>query len=88
MLALENIVGIGLDHIHTCMGCQLQPRSSLRIRSARMVLDFIGTRGSRNPHQARLPLLRNLPDRHEIISVISLNKNIPSLETGMFFILK
>ena len=67
MLALEDIVGIGFHHVCACMGRQLQPRSDLWIRRACVVLDIAGACGTRNPDQARLPFLRNMPNRHEII---------------------
>ena len=88
MPALETAVDIGSNYVHTRMDRQLQPRSSLRIRSARMVLDLIGACRARNPHQAWLPFLRNLPNRHEVTLTISLNKNISVSKGGDVFYLE
>ena len=86
MLALENIVGIGLDHIHTCMGCQLSAGSSPRIWSTRMVLDIARTCSARNPHKARLPQLRRLPSYPpDALNDNSLNIKASCI-SGMFFI--
>ena len=87
MPLLEGIVGIGLSFAHPCMDNQLQPICNYRIRSARMVLERARARRACHLHQTRLPLLRHLSNRDEIIGYVELKKILRN-RAGCFFNLK